>query len=76
MEPHALSALNLSLFVIVLVSITILAASIIALKQDVLKRRLAYSTISQLSYIILGAGLLTSLGLCGGLLHLLNHASS
>ncbi|HQD52049.1 MAG TPA: proton-conducting transporter membrane subunit [Bacillota bacterium] len=70
----ALSALNLSLFVIVLVSITILAASIIALKQDVLKRRLAYSTISQLSYIILGAGLLTSLGLCGGLLHLLNHA--
>ncbi len=71
---EALSALNLRLFVIILVSITILAASIIALRQDVLKRRLAYSTISQLSYIILGAGLLTSLGLSGGLLHLLNHA--
>ena len=71
---EALSILNLSLFIIVLVSITILAASIIALKQDVLKRRLAYSTISQLSYIILGAGLLTTLGLSGGLLHLLNHA--
>ena len=71
---EVLSVLQLSLFVIVLVSITILVASIIALKQDVLKRRLAYSTISQLSYIILGAGLLTSLGLTGGLLHLLNHA--
>ena len=71
---EALAALNLRLFVVVLVSITILVASIIALRQDVLKRRLAYSTISQLSYIILGAGLLTTLGLSGGLLHLLNHA--
>ncbi|NLA27922.1 MAG: monovalent cation/H+ antiporter subunit D family protein [Firmicutes bacterium] len=71
---EALSALNLRLFVLILVSATILIASIIALRQDVLKRRLAYSTISQLSYIILGAGLLTSLGLSGGLLHLLNHA--
>lgn len=71
---EALAALNLRLFVVILVSITILAASIIALRQDVLKRRLAYSTISQLSYIILGAGLLTTLGLSGGLLHLLNHA--
>ncbi len=71
---EALSALNLGIFVVILVSITILVASIIALRQDVLKRRLAYSTISQLSYIILGAGLLTSLGLNGGLLHLINHA--
>ena len=71
---RALSALNLGTFVVILVSITILLASVIALRQDVLKRRLAYSTISQLSYIILGAGLLTSLGLTGGLLHLLNHA--
>ncbi len=71
---EALLVLKLGLLVVVLVSITILAASFIALKQDVLKRRLAYSTISQLSYIILGAGLLSSLGLSGGLLHLLNHA--
>jgi multicomponent Na+:H+ antiporter subunit D len=71
---EALSSLNLGIFVVILVSITILVASIIALRQDVLKRRLAYSTISQLSYIILGAGLLTSLGLSGGLLHLVNHA--
>ena len=50
---EALSSLNLGIFVVILVSITILVASIIALRQDVLKRRLAYSTISQLSYICL-----------------------
>ncbi len=71
---ESLRTLDLGLFIIILVSITILAASIIALRQDVLKKRLAYSTISQLSYITLGAGLLTYLGLTGSLLHLLNHA--
>ena len=71
---ESLRTLDLGLFVIVLVSITILAGSIIALRQDVLKKRLAYSTISQLSYIMLGAGLLTYLGLTGSLLHMLNHA--
>jgi multicomponent Na+:H+ antiporter subunit D len=58
----------------VVVSITIILASLIALRQDALKKRLAYSTISQLSYIGLGAGLLTTLGLTGSLLHMLNHA--
>ena len=66
--------LNLGIFVAVLVSFTIILSSIIAMRQDVLKRRLAYSTISQLGYITLGAGLLTPLGLTGGLLHIINHA--
>ncbi len=66
--------LNLGIFVAVLVSFTIVLSSIIAMRQDVLKRRLAYSTISQLGYITLGAGLLTPLGLTGGLLHIINHA--
>ena len=70
----AMNELNLGLIVVVLVSITIILASIIALRQDVLKRRLAYSTISQLGYITLGGALLTQLGLTGGLLHMLNHA--
>lgn len=65
---------NLGIIVAILVSFTILMASLIALRQDVLKRRLAFSTISQLGYITLGAALLTPLGLAGGLLHLLNHA--
>lgn len=72
--PETLRELNLGLFAAILASVTIIAASVIALRQDVLKRRLAYSTISQLSYIVLGAGLLTATGLSGSLLHMLNHA--
>ena len=58
------------------VSITILGASIIALSKDNLKTRLAYSTVSQLSYIILGVALLTPTGIEGGLVHIANHAFS
>ncbi len=57
-----------------LLSFTIVAASVIALRQDNLKARLAYSTISQLSYIILGMALLTTTGVTGGLLHIAKHA--
>ena len=53
---------------------TILIASVIALRQDNLKRRLAYSTVSQLSYIVLGAILATRWGIVGGGLHLVMHA--
>jgi multicomponent Na+:H+ antiporter subunit D len=70
----ALIGLNMGFFVAGLVSITILTASIIAMQQDVLKRRLAFSTISQLGYITLGAGLFNIIGLTGGLLHIINHA--
>lgn len=56
------------------VSITILLASLIALTKDNLKSRLAYSTVSQLSYIILGVALLTPRGMEGGLVHIANHA--
>ena len=53
---------------------TILIASIIALRQDNLKRRLAYSTVSQLSYIMLAAMLANSAGIVGGALHIASHA--
>lgn len=59
---------------LVLILITIVLASIIACFKDNLKRRLAYSTISQLGYISLGAFLLNLEGLSGGMLHLFNHA--
>jgi multicomponent Na+:H+ antiporter subunit D len=55
-------------------SITILVASLIALSQDGLKRRLAFSTIGQLSYIVLGAAMLSPKGLTGSLLHIAMHA--
>ena len=55
-------------------AMTILVASLIALAQDNLKRRLAYSTVSQLSYIVLGAALLAPSALMGSTMHMVNHA--
>jgi multicomponent Na+:H+ antiporter subunit D len=69
-------ALNLGLPTAYFVSITILVASVIALSKDNLKLRLAYSTVSQLSYVILGVALLTPTGVEGGLVHIANHAFS
>jgi len=53
---------------------TILLASLIAMTKDNLKARLAYSTISQLAYIILAALIATELSLMGGGLHIISHA--
>jgi multicomponent Na+:H+ antiporter subunit D len=53
---------------------TILAGSFVAIFQDNFKRRLAYSTISQLSYIILGATLLTPFGATAAIAHIANQA--
>ncbi len=71
-----MSLLNLGIPTAWFVSFTILMASIIALSKDNLKARLAYSTVSQLSYIILGVALLTTPGIQGGLIHIVNHAFS
>lgn len=53
---------------------TLVAASVVALTKDNLKARLAYSTVSQLAYIVLGAALATSFGVLGGGLHIATHA--
>ncbi len=71
-----MDALNLGLPTAYFVSFTILLASIVALSKDNLKARLAYSTVSQLSYIILGAALLKPTAIEGGLIHIANHAFS
>ncbi len=57
-----------------LAAFSILAASIVAMTKDNLKARLAYSTVSQLSYITLGMALATSMGVVGGGLHIVMHA--
>lgn len=54
--------------------ITIIAASLIAIKQDNLKKRLAYSTVGQLSYVILGMCITTPLGMKGAIFHIVAHA--
>ena len=53
---------------------TIVFASVVALTLDNLKARLAYSTISQLAYIVLGGALATSAGVLGGGMHIAMHA--
>ncbi|MEW8043184.1 MAG: proton-conducting transporter membrane subunit [Candidatus Sedimenticola endophacoides] len=57
-----------------LAALTIVLASLVAMTRDNLKARLAYSTISQLSYIILGAMLGVAAGVVGGGLHIAMHA--
>jgi multicomponent Na+:H+ antiporter subunit D len=54
---------------------TIIAASIVALRADNLKRRLAYSTISQLSYVVMAAALLAPLSIIGAAMHVVAHAA-
>lgn len=58
----------------VIASMTILLASAIALRQDNLKARLAYSTISQLAYIVLGAVVATPTSAMGSAIHIATHA--
>ncbi len=53
---------------------TIIAASVVALRQQNLKRMLAYSTIGQLSYVILAAAVLTPLSEIGAAVHIVAHA--
>ena len=61
--------------VMILAGSTIIIASLLAMAQDNLKRRLAYSTIGHLSYIILGTVLLAPAGWLGGLFHITTHAA-
>lgn len=54
--------------------LTVFMGSMLAYLEPVLKKRLAYSTVSQVSYILFGLSLLTPAGLTGGLLHVIFHA--
>ncbi len=72
--PIRLSEIPASQFLTWAAIISLITASVIALRQDNLKRRLAYSTIGQLSYITLAASLLTPLALQGAAMHIVGHA--
>jgi len=67
---------NLGIYTAYVASFTIIAASVIALTKDDLKARLAYSTVSQLSYVVLGVALLDPAGVMGGIIHIANHGFS
>ena len=76
--PETVADLGVGVALAAVAAFTLLTASVIALRQDNLKRRLAYSTVSQLSYIVLGLGVgaydATGLAMTGGLLHIPAHA--
>ena len=73
---EALSTSGQSPWLTAVAGITVIAASLVALRQDNLKRRLAYSTVSQLSYVILGAAILTPISVIGAAMHIAAHAVS
>ncbi len=54
--------------------VTVLMGSMMAYLEPALKKRLAYSTVSQVSYVLFGVGLMHPLGLTGALCHVLFHA--
>jgi len=68
-----LTTTGLNTVICVIAGITVIVASLIALSQDNLKRLLAYSTVGQLSYIIMGAGLATQMGVKGSMMHIAMH---
>jgi multicomponent Na+:H+ antiporter subunit D len=69
-----LADLDLGVIITWIAGFTIVVSSAIALTQDSLKRRLAFSTIGQLSYIIMGMALLTPYGATGSMMHIAMHA--
>lgn len=69
-----LSVLPTTQFLLYLAGATVLLASLVAMRQDNLKARLAYSTVSQLGYVTIGALLATSTGVIGSSMHIGMHA--
>lgn len=70
--PELFSELGLMTVLAVVASVTIIYGSVRALAQDDLKKRLAYSTVSQVSYVALGAALLSPIAAAGAIVHMVN----
>lgn len=69
-----LEVVPITKILLVLSSIAIIAGSVLAIAQTNIKRMLAYSSIGQIGYIVLGAALVNQTAMTGSLLHILNHA--
>ncbi len=67
-------AVQFSIFLIPLAVFAILVASGVAIGERNIKRMLAYSSISQIGYVLLGASLVSVMGLTAGIVHMFNHA--
>lgn len=73
---EALSSAGNATWLVWVAGFTVITASLVALRQDNLKRRLAYSTVSQLSYVVLAAAILTPISIVGAAMHIAAHAVS
>lgn len=73
--PALTRSLGVSTPLAIVAAVTIVFAGVIAMRQDDFKRRLAYSTVAQLSYITLGTALCTPLAAAGAVAHLAHHAA-
>ncbi len=74
LDVPGIGEVGLNVPVAIVAAFTLTAASIIAMRKDHLKRRLAYSTTAQLSYIVLGLSLLHPYAVVGALFHIPAHA--
>lgn len=72
--PLAIIAIKGNIFALIFILLTILTGSFLAIHQNNLKKRLAYSTISQLGYIMLGLVVFNPDSFAGGMLHMIFHA--
>jgi multicomponent Na+:H+ antiporter subunit D len=72
--PQVIRQIGVGTLLAWIAAITIILASVRALSEDGLKRRLAYSTVGQLSYVVLGAAIATPMALIGGMFHIVAHA--
>jgi len=72
----ALGAAGQSTWLTIVAGTTVIVASVVALRQDNLKKRLAYSTVSQLSYVVLGVAILAPISVVGAAMHIAAHAVS
>ncbi|KKM17236.1 hypothetical protein LCGC14_1677750, partial [marine sediment metagenome] len=68
------TSVSYEMIFIILASAGILAGSILAIAQTNLKTMLAYSSVAQIGYIVLGAALINETALTGSIMHILNHA--
>lgn len=71
---YPFEVITLEAVVLPLALVAMFAASIVAIFQSDLKRLLAYSSVAQIGYILLGLALLNHTGLTAGIIHLFNHA--
>ena len=73
-EFYTLAPFNIQYILLILAVAAILVGSIMALAQTDIKKMLAYSSVGQIGYIMLGIALMSVTGMMGSLMHLLNHA--